>query len=630
MKPANWTDRFRYAFDNTLARGPLALVGWLALLSAAFVLVLAAIAMQLNANPDFGFGETLWTMVLQALAPNPIDVNSAPPLFLGLMFVITLGGIFIVSLFIGVLTSDLDRRVGELRKGRSRVIERDHTVILGWSQQIFSVIAQLAVARAEAGTKGCVVVLADRDKVAMEDELQTRVQHLGRMRIVCRSGDPIAMESLAVASVDTARAIIVLGPDSEDPDASVIKTVLAITNRPDRRPEPYHIVAEIRNPNNMAVARMVGRDETEYVLIGDVIARIVAQTCRQSGLSIIYTELLNFEGDEIYFKAEPALVGSTFADALLAYEDCAVIGLWSPGHPPELNPPGDTRIRDGDQIVAIARDATAIRLSDRQQATCGAPSSANSAPGQSSPERTLILGWNWRCPVIAAQLDEYVSAGSQLTVVARNVDPSEAARNLGSRLRNQKVQFVQGDTTDRAVLDGLDIPSFNHVIVLSYSDTLDREEADAHTLMTLLHLRDIADRYGHPFSIVSEMLEIRNRVLAEVTRADDFVVSDNVISLMIAQISENRQLSPLFNELFDHEGSEVYLRPAADYLVVGTPVYFYAVVEAARARGEVAIGYRLVRTGGTASREHGIVINPRKSAIVTFGAGDKIIVLAEK
>ena len=87
---------------------------------------------------------------------------------------------------------------------------------------------------------------------------------------------------------------------------------------------------------------MVGGDEAELVLVGDLIARIIAQTCRQSGLSVVYTELLDFGGDEIYFRAEPALVGKTFGDALLAYEDSAVIGLCPAGGAPQLNPPLDT------------------------------------------------------------------------------------------------------------------------------------------------------------------------------------------------------------------------------------------------------------------------------------------------
>jgi len=113
--------------------------------------------------------------------------------------------------------------------------------------------------------------------------------------------------------------IIVLPPENSDPDTDVIKTVLAITNNPNRRLEPYHIVTQIRDHRNRDVLKLVGEKET--VEAGDLIARVVAQTSRPSGLSVVYTELMNFGGDEIYFKHEPALAGKTFGEALLAHED---------------------------------------------------------------------------------------------------------------------------------------------------------------------------------------------------------------------------------------------------------------------------------------------------------------------
>ena len=107
------------------------------------------------------------------------------------------------------------------------------------------------------------------------------------------------------------------------------------------------------------------------------------------------------------------------------------------------------------------------------------------------------------------------------------------------------------------------------MIVLT-EEALDAQRADARTLVTLLHLRDIADQRGAAFSIVSEMIDERNRQLAEVTRVDDVIVSDKIISLMLTQISETRELAQVFDELFAAEGSEIYLRPAADYVAAGT------------------------------------------------------------
>ena len=86
---------------------------------------------------------------------------------------------------------------------------------------------------------------------------------------------------------------------------------------------------------------------------------------------------------------------------------------------------------------------------------------------------------------------------------------------------------------------------------------------------------------------------MRNRTLAEVTRADDFIVSDQLVSLYLTQVAENKALSVVFDDIFDAEGSEIYLRPIDGYVALERPLTFYTLVEAARRRGEIAIGYRI-------------------------------------
>jgi hypothetical protein len=177
------------------------------------------------------------------------------------------------------------------------------------------------------------------------------------------------------------------------------------------------------------------------------------------------------------------------------------------------------------------------------------------------------------------------------------------------------------------MLNSLPLATFEHVIVLSYSDTLPIQEADARTLMTLLHLRDLVEKHGYGFSIVSEMLDVRNRALAEVTHADDFIVSNKLVGLMLAQIAENKDLALVFADLFDADGAEIYLKPAREYVNLEQPVSFYTVLEAAARRGEIAIGYRLKREPA-AEQTYGVHLNPAKSPLVTFEPGDRIIVIA--
>ena len=125
------------------------------------------------------------------------------------------------------------------------------------------------------------------------------------------------------------------------------------------------------------------------------------------------------------------------------------------------------------------------------------------------------------------------------------------------------------------------------------------------------------------------MLDLRNRDLAHVTRVDDFIVSNNLISLMLAQVSENKYLNAIFTDLLDAEGQEIYLKPMADYIEPGKEVDFYTVVESARRRGEVAIGLRTMAHAKDPARQYGIKVNPKKSERRVFAKEDRLIVLAE-
>ncbi len=633
MKKVTLAHRLRYQFDNTMSRGTVALIGWLSALSAAMILAVALLVGAAGLAPaqedgkPVGFVSVIWMTLMRAMDAGTVAGDSGSWPFLLAMLVITLGGIFVVSTLIGVLTSGIEARLDELRKGRSFVVEEGHTVILGWSSQVFSILSELLAANANR-PRACVAILADKDKVEMEEEIRARVGNTGKTRIVCRSGRPVDLADLEIVNPHAARSLILLAPEAEDPDSHIIKTILALTHSPQRRRQPCHIVAEMHSAKNVAVARMVAGEQARFVLVGDLISRITVQTCRQSGLSAVYQELLDFGGDEIYFQEEPAVVGKRFGEALFAYEDSALIGLRKRDGRVCLNPGMDTLIETGDQVIALSRDDDTVRVSGAAH-KIDPDAIRPPAPRQSQPEHTLILGWNSRATEIVNELDHYVAAGSQVTVLA---DTAEADAQIAQRcagLRRQSLTFRQGDTTDRDTLDALGIPAFDHVITLSYSDTLGVHEADARTLVTLLHLRDIADRAGCAFSIVSEMLDIRNRDLAEVTRADDFIVSDRLVSLVLTQVSENQDLAAVFDDLFDPEGCELYLKPAGDYVAPGRPANFYTVLEAARRRGEVALGYRLRAEAGDAGSSYGVHLNPRKPDLVTFAEEDKVIVLAE-
>lgn len=630
VRDVTWKDRWRYWFDNLMARGSgalllgLGLASLVVILGGALAISLFGIAPEGETPP--GFVEGAWLSLMRTLDAGTMGGDAGWGFRL-VMFLVTMGGIFLVSALIGVLTTGLENRLEELRKGRSRVVETDHVVILGWSEQIFTVVNELLTANANL-SDACIAILAPEDKVTMEEALQSRLGDSSPTRIVCRTGEPSDMDDLEIVSPETARAVIVLAP-REDPDAEVIKTLLALLNNPERPATPYNIVAELRSSESLEVARIVGRDEACFVLEEEIIPRITAQTCRQTGLSLVYAELLDFDGDEIYFAEEPLLEGKTYRDALKAYDDSAVMGLWTPAQGARLNPPMDTPIAPGDRIIAISEDDDTLRVTNalvpvEESALRRLPR----APER--PERFLLLEWNRRGIALIRELDNYVPQGSSLDVVTLHLQASDMLEELKPGLQRLRVSLRAGDPTERALLNDLDLPEYDHVLLLSRSDDLPSQKADARTLITLLHLRDIGEKQGRRFSLVSEMRDLRNRDLAEVARVNDFIVSSHLGSLLLAQLAENRHLAPVFNDLFDAGGAEIYLHPVEAYVETGRLMTFYHALESAARRQETALGYRKASAAEDPEQNYGVVLNPKKSDPVVFEPGDRLIVLAEE
>lgn len=620
-------ERLQYSFDSWMSRGTGAIMALLALATLVFVVVLGLAAwIMLRVWPDDinvpgdDPSDLLWDSLMRTLDPGTMGGDQGWAFRL-MMLLVTIGGLVIVASLIGIVSGAFDAKIAALRQGRSRVIESGHTLILGWSPKVFTIIAELAIAN-ESERRSVIVVLSPEDKIEMEQAVRDEVGATGRTKVICRSGDPMSLIDLELGSPHTARSVVILAPEGDDdPDSTVIRTVLALTNNPRRRDERYHLVGELRDASNLEAARLVGRDEADWVLASEFINRVTVQTCRQSGLSAVYTDLLDFDGDEIYFTRQPGLVGKTYAEVQASFPRAAVIGYVS-RDAVMLNPTADSRCGVDDEIIVIAEDDSTIAVGEpgaADESVLVVPDAADPAP-----ERTIVLGMNRGVIGMLDELDEYVAAGSTALLVSTEPLPELPA------MRNLRIEHRDGDPTSRALLDDLAVQEADHIIVLAEKEHLSPSRADARTLITLLHLRDIAERLETHLNVVTEMLDDRNRELAEVTNADDYIVSDKLVSLMLSQIAENPRLSEVFDQMISSDGNEIYLRPANDYIRAGESADFYTVMAAARRRGETAIGYRIAADAQSASRRYGVRINPHKAARVAFAPEDRVIVLAEE
>lgn len=624
--------RIRYHFDNLIGKGTPALLSMLfiSFLIVAFItsLILFTLKIKDEAGLDMTFYEAYWSSLMHVIDQGTITGDTDWQLRFATLAT-TFIGIFLVSLLVTILNNGFSTKLEELKKGRSLVLEEGHTVILGWSSKVFSIISELMIAH-ENQDESCIVILADTDIDFMKDEIKAKLGSTGKTKVIVRHGNQRDPKDIMITNLNTAKSIIILSPDDVKSDAYVIKTILAIVNNANRKKDIYTIIAEIKNETNREIAKIIGKEEVTVVVSNDIISKITVQTSRQSGLSLIYNDLIDYTGVEIYILPVKNIAGHTFKEAMFAFEDVLAIGIRKTDGEIILNPNVDTIMGVSDKLVVIAEDDIDLTFVPNTNYT---PKKAEKELltknyRTKKIQKTVILGWNGNTKIIVRELDNYVLEGSEVLIIAEIDNLEDMVQELDIETPNQKVVCKRGDINDRSLLNKLNLEFYDDIIINSYHDLYGTQEADAVTLITLMHVRDIASKLDKKFNIVSEMLDIKNQQLADKHHVDDFIVSDQIISLVMAQLSENKELASIFEDIFDAEGNEIYLKPASNYAKLEVPVNFYEISDVALQKKEIAIGYRKMKNTSEL-KNFGIVLNPKKSDKITLSAEDKVIVISE-
>ncbi len=603
----------RYRFDNALARGPVVVIGYLGLLFLVVIVVVALIATVAGLWAGSNLVEAFWQSVLRTVDPGAADDQGWPTRVFGLAVTVT--GILLGGALIGLLANGVDQKVDELRQGRSRVLESGHTMILGWSPRVMPLVSELVVAN-ESEKRASIVILGREDKTVMEEALRAAVPDFRTTRVVCRSGSPSDPDDLERAAIAGARSIIVV-PD-EDGEAGVVKAVLAARSL-DRDLARAHIVAEVTDPTTTRIIRALTNGRVLTVSSDQVVAEVTAQACLQRGMSAVFTELLDFDGDEMYFVRVPELAGHTYREALLAFEKSSLIG-WKPADGKvQLNPPSESVFGPQDQVIVVAEDDSKVAFKGFR--AVDPPTPAMSGHSRRQAVRIVIFGWSSFGAMVLKELDEFLTPGSNVEVVAdRNLVDTEAMQSL--TLRNATLEIRLGDGGPEAFRALYEGPRPTQVIVLGYRDALSINNADARTLLTLLAMRSVwpvvagADHVR----VVGELLDQRNLPLADPGGVDDLIVSGALASLLMAQLSERAEMDAVFQDLFDAEGAILEMRPAPE-LVAAESMPYELVVAAGGAIRTSVVGYRLGATGT-------VILNPPKSDPVTLGPDDQVVMIS--
>lgn len=622
-RPTSLRDRARYLFDRTLARSTATLLGWLGLSVLVVVVPVSALVVWTDpAAPPTLSGRltAVWRTSAETLRLGGV---TGAPLRMLLSVVLGLIALLCVSTVVGVITTGLGDRLAELRRGRSTVLEHGHAVVVGWSDQIATVVGELVAARAGRG-RGVVAVLADRDKTEMEQALTTALRDTGDTRLVCRSGPPSDPAALALVAPGAAASVLVLpAGEQEADDLTVVRTLLALRALRGGKAGPP-VVAAVRDDRYLPAARSAAGPHGTVLETDLTTARLLVQSARRPGLSAALRDLLDFAGAEFHVLALPGqATGTTFRRLALRFEAVHAVGLLRADGTLLLTPDPHLRVEPGDRLVAVAHDDSPAPPVDCRVHVDPTALAART-PAPEGPSRTLLLGWNRRAPLVVGLLRRTARPGSVLDVVAPpgSAHAPGTPHTLGPLLVTRHTADPAGPELPPAV----DPFAYDSVLVLGPDPGPGAGRPDDTALLTLLTLRTLEEERGRALPVVAELRDHRSRPVAPAGPATDIVVRGELTALLMAQISQNPALAAVFEEVFATRGGALALRPATDYVVPGREVAFATVVAAALDRGECALGYR--PRAPLAARPHdGVRLCPPKPERRVWSPRDDILVM---
>lgn len=620
MKKPTAGQRFRYWFDNLMSKGTVSLLLVLGVTTAVVVVVGGMIAVALGGADGSGAesaGSSIWFTLMHAINTGVLAKEEGTIPYLFVMTIVTLVGIFITSFLIGTISNGIKDKVTELQRGKSRVIEQNHVVIIGFDENVTSIVEELAIA-GENQKDPVIVIMADADKTEMENTIRDRVENLGNLRVVCRSGRPDTIADLKVCSLDTCRSIIVNLSD----DFMTVKTVLACESLLDEYGnDDAYIIATVRDREVVHPAKIAGGDRAEILSFQKTVARLMVQTGRHPGMSEILAELLSFKGNEIYVEDVPGAAGRTLSSINLQMPHSTAIGVVR-NDEPLINPDANAVVEPGDRLIVIAQDSGVTKLSG--QASVDEDAFQREPSPAEEPHTMLVIGCTDMLKAILLEENSQAAPGSKVIIAAEpgRIDPDLVPS--ADEVPNIQIDLRECKVFKRSVLEGLVAEEPTSILLMADSDLPD-EEADARTLMLQLQFNDIADEIGQDISLTIEMNSTRNQKLSQMMRATDFVVSSRVTAKMMAQISEERHKKAILNDLLSDGGSAIFMKPITRYVLTGCPVDFYTLGASAARYGEIAIGYKRVAPDGTFSIE----VNPQSREATKFSPQDDLIVIAK-
>ena len=594
--------KIQYWLDKKLSKGMINVFKLLTMSVLGVVVFIAVLISLFNLKDNFF--KALWDSLattINAYVPSSDDGSAG---YIILNTVTAVVGLLFSSILIGMISSAIEEKIRNLRKGNLVVLEQDHYVILGYNHGEHGLIKQI-IQNGEKGRK-CIVILTDLEKPEIEDDISNSLKIERNVEIICRHGDITRINDLRICSIDKAKVIIINAID----DTRRVKAILAISALKKEYPDSKaRIITCISDHKNLLPKEMLKENNIIMLQTNNVMASIIAQSSFEPGISSTFNELLNYEGNDFYFEKNIRFTNKSISQITVSLIDALVLGI-KRGNKLVLNPNKETTVELGDELLLIEESLGTYKIIE--STTFDTNTRIIEGDNKINKESTVIFGSN----ILLKSIVRIITDKSNITLVGNKED-----EQLELVLKqNRDIQFYDYDS----VIDNKErisniLKGVKHVIILADRD-IPWEDADIKTSLLLLKLEDIKRNNNYEYNIVSELIKENSYNYVPKGIGYDYVITSAISSLVLAQIADKPMLRDVFIELLSPNGNNLIYKTPDEFGINNEGYYVTELKQITLTYGFVFLGY---------SHNNKTILNPTDRGKLNFGSNDKLILLGK-
>ena len=637
--------RIQFKFDCIMSKGVVSKIGLLLIVTLLFVIIMGILSAIILGDISGLLPWTSWKTLMYTLDPGNLDGAEGRHLYIAMMLVATLYGLFFSAVLIGLINDAISQKMDSLARGKGNVIAEGHTVILGFNESTFVILYELIEANLNQKEKQAVVIMDDVDPVEMREQINAfakQNKHSKNTRIYCRNGSIYDRDDLEKCALTSSRSIIINTQNDFDTTKAILACTSILNEHPtDSDSYTVAVVYDAKNEDAAQIAGCDGRENDRLVMLPlqKTLARIAVHTSRQPGISKVFTEVFSYDDNEFYIlDSDPSIhkfYSKTVQQINMMLKTAIAIGVFKDDEGVVIDSPDKVVFEQGDKLILLLEDDDELVVEDNEFT----PTLYDGYKVKPYEKCTcLVIGARAITNDVLVEQPSYFSQGS-CVVLADSKENIQRylSDDIKSVFDDAGISFVTDEVENIYTKKNIDnlmskyMPEY--VLLLSSSEDVQKlDEEDENIIKVLLYLREFQRTTGHKTYITSQLNSVKNQKLANVTGTDDFIISRHIAALLMTQISQTRELRQLFDELLQSDGFEFYIEKASGYVPLGVEIDIYSAITAASEQQRILVGIRQMKDGVFEEPN----LNPLKYETdgslkkYIFGENDYFIVLAEE